>query len=438
MHPLNVFFLGLFLVFTATGIGSQARDVLPIDVLRYDITLEPDIAQKTLTGTASIKFTSNVQGLTSVEFDCGDLTVDSVKQSGTTRQFSIADHHLKVSLSPLKRGQSTDLVIAYHGAPKRGIRFFPDLSQVYTVFSTSQWTVCVDAPEDRATLKLTLIVPAKLTALSNGELISTKKFGDKQKTVWEQKSSIPTYIFGFTIGPFRTVREKQRGVELQYLVTSFTDQEARKIFRDTPDMLEFFESHAGVRYADKTYSQVLAAGGVEQEMSSFTAMNETYGKGVLANERELWLGAHEFAHQWWGNMVTCRDWNHFWLNEGIATFMAAAYIEHRFDRDAYLREIETYRSNYEKVRAAGKDKSLVFPDWLHPTLEDRTLVYDKGAYVMHLLREEMGEEAFWNGLKIYTRRFFGKSVVTSDFKAAMEEANGKSLDKFFDKWVYLN
>jgi len=414
-----------------TGSGSK------IDVLHYDITLEPNIAQKTLSGTSVIKFNSNVQGLNSVEFDCGNLIVDSVKQSGTPRQFAIADHHLKVSIPPLKKGQSSELSVAYHGAPKYGIRFFPELSQVYTVFSTSQWTVCVDAPEDKATLKLTLTVPTKLTAVSNGELISTKNVGDKHITVWEQKSAIPTYVFGFSIGPFRTIREKQRGVELQYLVTSFTDEEARRIFHDTPDMLEFFERRAGVRYADKTYSQVLAAGGVEQEMSSFTALNEAYGKGLLANERELWLGAHEFAHQWWGNMVTCRDWNHFWLNEGIATFMAAAYIEHRFGRDAYMREIETYRSNYEKVRAAGKDKSLVFPDWLHPTREDRTLVYDKGAYVMHLLRDEMGEQAFWTGLKMYTRRFFGKSVETSDFKAAMEEANGKSLDKFFDKWVYL-
>ena len=408
-----------------------------IDVLHYNITLEPNIPQKTLSGTTVIKFNSNVQGLNSVEFDCGDLIVDSVKQSGVPRQFSISDHHLKVLLPPLKKGQSSELSIAYHGAPKRGIRFFPDLSQVYTVFSTSQWTVCIDAPEDKATLKLTLIVPAKLSAISNGELISTKNIGDKQSTVWEQKSAIPTYVFGFSIGPFRTIREKQRDVELQYLVTSFSDEEARRIFRDTRDMLEFFESRAGVSYADKTYSQVLAAGGVEQEMSSFTAMNEGYGKEVLANERQLWLGAHEFAHQWWGNMVTCRDWNHFWLNEGIASFMAAAYIEHRFGRDAYMKEIETYRANYEKVRAAGKDKSLVFPDWLHPTREDRTLVYDKGAYVMHLLREEMGEPAFWNGLKIYTRRFFGKSVVTSDFQTAMEQANGKTLDNFFDKWVYL-
>jgi aminopeptidase N len=234
------------------------------------------------------------------------------------------------------------------------------------------------------------------------------------------------------------VKEKRGNVELQYLATNYTPIEVRRIFRDTPDMLAFFEDHAGVKYADRAYTQVLAAGGVEQEMSSFTALKEAYGKQVLDKEQDIWLGAHEFAHQWWGNMVTCRDWNHFWLNEGIATFMAAAYLEHRFGREAYLREIETYHANYEKVRAAGKDKSLVFPDWKSPTREDRTLVYDKGAYVMHLLREEMGERAFWNGIRLFTRRHFGKSVVTSDFVAAMEEANGKSLKDFFAKWVYLS
>jgi aminopeptidase N len=209
------------------------------------------------------------------------------------------------------------------------------------------------------------------------------------------------------------------------------------MFRDTPDMLEFYEERAGVRYADETYTQVLAAGGVEQEMSSFTALNESYGKRVLANERDLWLGAHEFAHQWWGNMVTCRDWNHFWLNEGMANFMTAAYIEHRFGRAEYLREIESYRTSYEKVRTVGKDKSLVFPDWLHPTPQDRTLVYDKGAYVLHLLREELGEQAFWKGIRSYTRAYFGKSVVTADFQTAMERASGRSLAPFFSRWVYL-
>jgi aminopeptidase N len=299
--------------------------------------------------------------------------------------------------------------------------------------------VCVDDPSDKATLTFKLILPANLTPIANGRLVSeTNLPNNKRASEWVQKTPIPTYIIGFTAGPFHVFREKRGNVELQYFATNYTETEVRRIFRDTPDMLDFFEERAGVKYSDKTYTQVLAAGGVEQEMSSFTALKEAYGKEVLDNEQDQWLGAHEFAHQWWGNLVTCVDWKHFWLNEGIASFMAAAYLEHRFGRAAYMREIEANHAAYEKVRAAGKDKSLVFPDWDHPTREDRILVYDKGAYVLHLLREEMGERAFWNGLRLFTRRHFGKSVVTVDFVAAMEEANGKSLKEFFAKWIYLN
>jgi aminopeptidase N len=410
-----------------------ASAVAHADILHYSATLEPDISAKSVKGSVLIRVSTTSS---SVEFDCGELSIDSVTEAGAARQFSVTNHRLRVSLPSGKRVR--EIQIEFHGTPKRGIRFFPDRQQVYTIFSTSQWMVCVDDPADKATLTLRLILPANLTAVANGELVSQYDLAtDKRVSEWQQRTPIPTYIFGFAAGPFHVVKEKRKNVELQYFATNYTAIEVRRIFRDTPDMLDFFESHAGVKYADRTYTQVLAAGGVEQEMSSFTALKESYGKQLLDNEQDLWLGAHEFAHQWWGNMVTCRDWNHFWLNEGIATFMAAAYLEHRFGRAAYMKEIETYRTNYEKVRDAGKDKSLVFPDWLRPTREDRTLVYDKGAYVMHLLRAEMGDRAFWKGMRLFTRRHFGKSVVTSAFVAAMEEANGKSLQEFFAKWVYL-
>jgi aminopeptidase N len=415
----------------------HAQSTATIDVLHYNITIEPDISSKTLKGSVTIRFRSLTNALSSVEFNCGDLTVDSIKQAGQPRTFSIKDHWLKVTIPPLKKRQTTELEITYHGSPKYGIRFLPESSEVYTVFSTSQWTVCVDAPDDRATLKLTLLTPTQLTPLSNGRLTSKRKVADKTVSTWEQSSPIPTYIFGFAVGPYREISEEKDDVEFRYLVTSFSSDQARRIFRDTADMLAFFEKCAGVKYADRTYSQVLAADDAAQEMSSFAAMSETYGKRVLANEQDVWLGAHEFAHQWWGNMVTCRDWNHFWLNEGIATFMAAAYLEHRFGKAVYLREIERFRTSYEKVRTAGKDKSLVFPDWFRPTREDRILVYDKGAYVLHLLREQMGEQRFWDGIRLFTRTHWGKSVVTADFESAMEEANGSQLDPFFAKWVYL-
>ena len=420
------------------SVGSDSPTTLPIDVLHYNITIEPDISSKSLRGSVIIRFASNFDNLKKVEFDCGNLDLETVEQHGVGRAFVVKDHRVSVTIPPLAARAVAEIEIKYHGAPRYGLRFFPENSQIYTVFSTSQWTVCVDAPEDRSSVSITLVLPTNLTTIANGRLLSQRATGDqKTASTWKQDAPVPTYTFGFAAGPYRVVKEKKNGVEFQYLVTSFSEEETRRIFRDSADMLAFYEERSGVRYADKTYAQVLAVGGAEQEMSSFTALNEGYGKQVLANEQDIWLGAHEFAHQWWGNMVTCRDWNHFWLNEGIATFIAAAYLEHRFGRDAYMKEIDAYRASYEKVRAAGKDKSLVFPDWLHPTREDRTLVYDKGAYVMHLLRQEMGEDAFWKGLKSYTKRYFGKSVVTSDFKTAMEEAGNKKLDDFFAKWVYL-
>jgi aminopeptidase N len=222
---------------------------------------------------------------------------------------------------------------------------------------------------------------------------------------------------------------------LRYVTNGLADREVRRVFHDTADMLAFFESRSGVKYPDSSYTQVLARGTVQQEMSGFSMLPDTYGKRVLEHPQDLSLGAHELAHQWWGNSVTCRDWNHFWLNEGMATFMAAAYVEHRFGREPYLRLIEEYRSSYERVRQAGHDKPLVFQDWSHPTTDDRTIVYRKGAYVLHLLRDELGEDAFWGGIRLYTRTYAGKSVTSEQFQAALEHGADKNLSEFFKKWV---
>ncbi len=135
-------------------------------------------------------------------------------------------------------------------------------------------------------------------------------------------------------------------------------------------------------------------------------------------------------------MVTCHAWTEFWLNEGFATFMAAAYREQRFGRDAYLADVASMRERYEQVRARGNDRPLVFPNWDRPSADDRTLVYQKGAYILHELRELLGDAAFWAGIRLYTTAHAGKSVTTGDFRAAMEQASGMDLRAFFDRWIY--
>jgi aminopeptidase N len=431
----------LFLVVTVCAfvLSSNAQTNL-FDVTNYDAVVAPDLVSKSITGKVSVRFNSLSENLTEIMLNAGSLEIDSVQEKLVKLRFEKNETLLKIHLAqPLKIGETSEIEIVYHGVPKYGINFFPEQNQVYTIFSTSQWMPCVDSPADRAKFRLNLIAPKNVKTIANGEMFGERELENgKISSRWEQKNPIPTYIFGFAFGELQETTEQEKQTTFRYLFDkSFSAEQAQKIFADTKDMLGFFEKKAGVKYPYKTYTQVLTAGNAQQEVDGFSLLNAEYGRGVLQNEKAIWLGTHEFAHQWWGNMVTNSNWTHFWLNEGIANFMTAAYFEHRFGRAAYLSEIKRYKTSYEKVRDAGKDKPLVFPDWNKPTREDRRLVYDKGAYVVHLLREELGEKLFWKGFKEYTRKYFGKSAETNDFQTAMEKSSGKDLSKFFEKWVYL-
>jgi hypothetical protein len=117
--------------------------------------------------------------------------------------------------------------------------------------------------------------------------------------------------------------------------------------------------------------------------------------------------------------------------------MAAAYDEHRFGRSAYERDIDAARARYEQVRKTSGDRPLVFPSWDRPTADDRVIVYQKGAYVLHRLREMLGDGPFWTGIRHYTRRYQGQAVTTPDFQRAMEASTGTDLSAFFATWVYM-
>ena len=249
---------------------------------------------------------------------------------------------------------------------------------------------------------------------------------------------MPTYTFGFAAGKFDEVTTRERRIGYRYLGAAFAStRELERVFADTPDMVRFFGERAGVPYPHLSYTQVLVANTAGQELAGMALLSDAYGRNLRDNPESINLSAHEVAHQWWGNLVTCRDWRHFWLNEGFATFMAAAYDEHRFGRAAYDRDIEAARTRYEQVRKTSGDRPLVFPSWDRPTADDRTIVYQKGAYVLHLLRETLGEQRFWKGIRDYTRRYQGQSVTTPDFQRAMEAATGKDLTDFFATWVYM-
>lgn len=208
-----------------------------------------------------------------------------------------------------------------------------------------------------------------------------------------------------------------------------------RLFAPTADMAAFFAERAGAPMPGGRYTQVLTSGDEAQEAAGFSVLSERVVAAQEQEPQEDWAIAHELAHQWWGVSVTCADWSHMWLNEGVVTFMVAAWKERRWGADAYRREIELNRRRWQTLVARDRDYPLAYAG-VYPSLgARRAIAYAKAAVFPDTLRTHMGEDAFWRGLRAYTRARMGSSVVSDDFQRAMEMAAGESLAPLFDTWV---
>jgi aminopeptidase N len=424
------------LILATTAVAQAPTGSSAVDVVHYSAAIQVDVERAAVRGTVFVHFVAAAGEPAMLTLDAGDLEVDAVTDGVRPTEFAKQRSRLSITLGAVPERERF-VRIDYHGVPPRGLHLVAASGQVSTAFATSQWMPCVDAPSERATFDVSLVAPRGHETVASGRVYSTRKAANGIRTRWALDEPVPSYLLGFATGPFREAVARAGRIELRYLgPRSFSARQLQQIFAATPDMLAFFERVSGVAYPHGSYAQVLLEAGSGQEMAGFSVMSVGYGERVLADPTNLWLGAHELAHQWWGNGVTNESWNHFWLNEGIATFMTAAYLEQRFGREAYMTQIDAARAKYEALRDAGRDHALVFDDWSRPSADDRSIVYDKGAYVVHLLRAELGDEVFWTGLRRYTQSNWGRSVATHDFQEAMEQASSRDLDAFFARWVY--
>ena len=428
--------LSIVLLFAVTSVAASMQLEGVLQVTHYDAYLEPKLAARTISGSVTLTLEDGPAVAGVVRLQKGDLTIDAVAQDSEPLLFETAGQTLTIHVRAT-RVRPRRVTVKYHGAPRAGLVFMPERQQMYTSFSTSRWMVAADAPDARATFHLELVVPRGWAVVANGREVARRPLSESEDvSEWRQETPVPSYTFGFASGEYSSVVDREGGIASRYLANGFSQPELRRVFTETSRMLKFFADKAGVPYPGDSYTQVLVPKTAGQEMAAFAVVSEEYGRALLADPSVVSLLAHELAHQWWGNMVTCRDWTHFWLNEGFATFMAAAYREHRFGREVYLQDVAAMRARYDRVRNAGHDRALVFPNWDAPTADDRTLVYQKGGYVLHLLREALGDELFWAGMQRYTQTHFGQSVTTDDFRRTIESSSGRDLTAFFAEWVY--
>ena len=207
-------------------------------------------------------------------------------------------------------------------------------------------------------------------------------------------------------------------MELRYLGR----QVDPRVFASTAPALELFEELAGVPYPGDRYTQALVPIRSGQELAGMALLSERYAESVLRDPKEDWLVVHELAHQWWGNLVTCASWQDFWMNEALATFMTAVFKERHWGRDAYEREVRLARERYARLRAEGRDRPLAPAGDLGPDDVGGPIPYTKGMLFLHLLRERLGDDAFFAALREFTRKNAGKSVTTQAFRQAFGQA----------------
>jgi aminopeptidase N len=224
--------------------------------------------------------------------------------------------------------------------------------------------------------------------------------------------------------------------DLFVLTQDKDDDTTKRLFSDTRRMLEFFEEKSGVPFPEPAYAQLLVDGGDAQESAAHSIIGHDNIDPILNDPHEDWVIAHELAHQWWGNSLTCADWKEAWLNEGVTVFMVAAYKEQRWGKADYDRELDLARTRWKRAKDEGFDNPLSWQG-KYPTLRlMRAIAYAKSVIFLDTLRRELDDETFWRALRDYTRGHRGKTVTAQDFKASFERTASRDLTPLFDEWVF--
>jgi len=449
---LTVLFLGLLPV-----IGQPPSDRYnrrqTYDVQHYLIRMSFDQRDKRIFGDTTIRLKPLAAGFERFELDAVGLKFESVMldPAGTALQFKTSKDRITISLP---KAYSPDDIISvrlkYSASPKKGLTFTDEKkdipAQIWTDSEpdeTRYWFPSFDFPSDKATTEQEITVQKDQKVIGNGELVGTAENPDKTVT-WHYRMAQPhsTYLTSFVVGRYASRTEHLRDIPLNYYVYPGQETMFSPVFGKTGEIMRVFEELTGVPYPFNKYDQVTISNFKDAGMENITAtiLSDTEISFLLVRQPLLDdLIAHELAHSWFGNLVTCRNWAELWLNEGLSTYMEAAYREKKYGRDDYVSKIRNDALEFMVDQNSFGAKQALFnhrADDVDAVFDNGTTTYNKGAAVIHMLRETVGDQAFWKGIHLYlTKHRFG-NVDSGDLKKAMEETSSMDLTWFFTQWVY--
>lgn len=317
-------------------------------------------------------------------------------------------------------------------------------TQVWTQGETeasSVWFPTIDKPNQKTTQEIYMTVPAKYVTLSNGSLVSQKKNADGTRTdYWKMDLPHAPYLFFMGVGDYAIVKDAYKGKEVSYYVEKEYAPVARKIFGETPAMMAYFEKITGVPYAWPKYSQIVGRDYVSGAMENTTAT--LHQESANQDARELTDGnrwestiAHELFHQWFGDLVTMESWSNITVNESMADYSETLWLEQRYGKDAGDEHIEEDRQTYLADPENAKKDLVRFYYASQEDLFDR-VSYQKGGNILHMLRNYVGDEAFFKSLNKYLTDNKFKSAEATQLRLAFEEVTGRDLNWFWNEWYY--
>jgi aminopeptidase N len=413
-----------------------------IDVVHYQIALELNDNSDSIAGTTRIQVMMTRDQVTGMWLDFSDMAVDSLKVGGISRPFTYRDGKLAFEFGrPYSRHEIAVVEVRYHGKPQeKGLLTGKNKHGRRVIFaenwpdSAHHWFPSIDHPWDKATAEIIITAPDKYDIVANGRLVETRSLLDGRKmTYWEEDKPIPTYCMVFGAAEFLILPEREAAGAPLYFYLYPQDADAGKHrFARSNLALTYFNELIGP-YPYEKLAQVESTtriGGMENASSIFYAervvQDSAGGDGPVP---------HEIAHQWFGDSITEADWDHLWLSEGFATYFNALFYEH-LEGPASLTRIMARAA--EVIMKYGKDHPapIIDPEMTDLNKKLNPLNYQKGAWVLHMLRRIVGEKNFFEGIRRYYLLYAGKNALSEDFEKVMESVSGTSLSTFFRQWLY--
>jgi aminopeptidase N len=481
------------------GTGRQNatwRKDQPIDYTHLKLEVDfPDAAVATMTGVVFLEGKVRGMAVPVIMLDCDGPMPIAAAVDGVGAAWVVEGKQIRIRPSaPLQPGSVHTVQIKYtleFGSAKgEGLTLSPpprpphpptpdvagtsatDASPVIHAQGqaelNSRWFPCPDTPAERLTSEVLVTVETGLETLSNGTLLGTRSasagsLGQARTTWhWTQRQPHAPYLITLVVGDFAVLElggaESARpGLAMPLYVPHGSEEFARSIFANTPAMVAFLEERFGEPYPWDKYAQAVVRGfrwGGMENTSATVLTTKVLDRGTAEKPVDLAtfpqddLIVHELAHQWTGNLVTCRHWDHTWLNEGWATYCEALWAQHLAGmqgmdastaREAYLGVVEAWlrdqivhnHGSSPAAPAIGSNR-YANPDDVIDRKDDP---YAKGALVLHMLAEMVGEEAFWKGTRAYIQRWKFGHPETADFRREIEAASGRSLERFFEQWL---